>query len=159
MAETCQVNRVSVCHVFGLISITCYPFFTGVTALATAIPDMGALTSLNMSKNRIKGAEAGKALGDALAGNTVLKELDISGDKYGANMDIGFVKAFTPGLCDNGAMTSLNLFGNELGAEGAKHLAAGIKVSKCVIAVVLAPFSCRPSDHWLNCCCLLLSTG
>jgi hypothetical protein len=27
-----------------------------------------------------------------------------------------------------------------------------------VIAVVLAPFSC-PSDHWLICCCLLLSTG
>jgi hypothetical protein len=55
-------------------------------------------------------------------------------------------------------MKSLNLSDNELGAEGAKHIAAGIQVIKCAIAVVLAPFSC-PSDHWLNCCCLLLSTG
>jgi hypothetical protein len=55
-------------------------------------------------------------------------------------------------------MTSLNLSANFLGAEGAEHIAEGIKVSKCVVAVVLAPFSC-PSDHWLDCCCLLLSTG
>jgi hypothetical protein len=86
-----------------------------------------------MSKNDIKGAEAGKALGDALAGNTVLKELDLSGEQFHPNMDIGFVKAFTPGLSDNGAMTSLNLSCNELGAEGAKHIAAGIKVSKRVL--------------------------
>jgi hypothetical protein len=85
---------------------------------------MGALTSLNMSKNHIKGAEAGKALGDALAGNTVLKELDLSGEEYYPNMDIGFVKAFTPGLSDNGAMTSLDLASNKLGVEGAKVIAA-----------------------------------
>jgi hypothetical protein len=46
-------------------------------------------------------------------------------------------------------MTSLNLSDNELGPEGAKHLAEGIKVIKCVVAVVLVPFSCI-SDHWLN---------
>jgi hypothetical protein len=62
---------------------------------------MGALTSLNMSANGLKGAAAGKALGDALAANTVLKELDLSGGK---DMDIAFVKAFTPGLSDNGAL-------------------------------------------------------
>jgi hypothetical protein len=55
-------------------------------------------------------------------------------------------------------MTSLNLSGNGLGAVGAKHIAEGVKVSKSVVAVILVPFSC-PSDHWLNCCCLLLSTG
>jgi hypothetical protein len=59
-----------------------------------------------------------------------------------------------------GALTSLNLSANFLGAEGAKHIAEGIKVRKCVVAVVLAPFSFScPSDHWLDCCCLLLSTG
>ena len=56
-------------------------------------------------------------------------------------MQEAFVKAFAPGLSDNGAMTSLNLSNNELGAEGAEHIAAGIKVTKCAIAVVLAPFS------------------
>jgi hypothetical protein len=76
-----------------------------------------------MSNNRIKGAEAGKALGDALAGNTVLKELDLSGRETWTNMDIGFVKAFTPGLSDNGAMTSLSLASNRLGVEGAKIIA------------------------------------
>ena len=32
-----------------------------------------------MGANRLQGADAGKALGDAIASNTVLKELDLSG--------------------------------------------------------------------------------
>ena len=120
--------------------------------------DMGAMTILNMSKNHLQGAGAGKALGDALAGNTVLKELDLSGEKYSPNMDIEFVKAFTPGLSDNGAMTSLNLASNELRAKGAKIVAEAIKVTKCTPAIILVPFSC-PSDFSINCCCLLLSEG
>jgi Ran GTPase-activating protein (RanGAP) involved in mRNA processing and transport len=136
----------------------------GVTALTNTISDMGALLILNMSKNDMKGAEAGKALGDALATNTVLKELDLSGqpeksrDSARPNMDVAFVKAIAPGLSDNRAMTSLNLSDNKLGPKGAEHLAEGIKVINCVVAVICAPFSC-PSDHWFNCCCLLLSTG
>jgi hypothetical protein len=57
-----------------------------------------------------------------------------------------------------GAMTSLNLASNYLRADGAKIIAEAIKVMKCAIAVVLAPFS-YSSGQWLNCCCLLLSTG
>jgi hypothetical protein len=103
---------------------------SGIIAIADAIPDMGALSILNMSKNDMKGAEAGKALGDALATNTVLKEIDLSGqpqigfDSARPNMDVAFVKAFAPGLSDNGAMTSLNLASNYLGIEGAKSIAA-----------------------------------
>jgi hypothetical protein len=63
---------------------------------------------------------------------------------------------------DKGAMTSLNLASNRLGAEGAKScvkiIAEAIKVTKCTPAIILAPFSC-PSDFSINCCCLLLSTG
>jgi hypothetical protein len=59
---------------------------------------------------------------------------------------------------DNGAMTSLNLAGNLLRAEGAEHIAGAIKVSKYISAVILVRVSCE-SDHWLNCCCLLLSAG
>jgi hypothetical protein len=87
----------------------------GAIALADAIKTNGALTSLNMSKNRNTGAEAGKAIGDALAGNTVLKELDLSGEQFYPNMDIGFVRAFAPGLSDNGALPALNLADNNLG--------------------------------------------
>jgi hypothetical protein len=59
---------------------------------------------------------------------------------------------------DNRALTSLNLSLNNLWAEGGKIVAEAIKVTNNAMAVVLAPFSC-PSDNWLNCGCLLLSTG
>jgi hypothetical protein len=88
-----------------------------------------------MSKNRIKGAEAGKAIGDALAGNTVLKELDLSGEQFYPNMDIGFVRAFAPGLSDNGALAKLDMSSNTIGAEQEEDLqriclAGGIELTK-----------------------------
>jgi hypothetical protein len=43
--------------------------------IANEINTMGALLVLNLGGNGFKGAEAGKALGDALATHTVLKEL------------------------------------------------------------------------------------
>jgi hypothetical protein len=92
----------------------------GIIALAIAISDMRALLILNMSKNSMKGAEAGKALGDALAANTVLKELDLSGQPSTPrrvampNMDIAFVEAFAPGLTDNRALTTLDISSNML---------------------------------------------
>ena len=55
-------------------------------------------------------------------------------------------------------MTSLNLSRNGLEAEGAKHIAGALKVSECVLAIILAPLSC-PSDQYFNCWCLLLSPG
>jgi hypothetical protein len=84
------------------------------------ISDNKALLILNLSKNDMKGAEAGKALSDALATNTVLKELDLSGqpetsrDSARPNMDVAFVKAIAPGLSDNRALSSLNLSSNML---------------------------------------------
>jgi Ran GTPase-activating protein (RanGAP) involved in mRNA processing and transport len=89
---------------------------------------MGALTSLNLSKNGMQGAEAGKALGDALATNTVLKELDLSGQPETSicyakpNMDVAFVKVFAPGLSDNGAISSINLLKNQIPVEQAQEL-------------------------------------
>jgi hypothetical protein len=108
---------------------------SGVVALADAIPDMGALSILNTSKNDMKGAEAGKALGDALATNTVLKELDLSGAYARPNMDVAFVKAFAPGLSDNGALIKLDIGSNHIGAEQERDLqricvAGGIELAK-----------------------------
>jgi hypothetical protein len=59
---------------------------------------------------------------------------------------------------DKGALTSLNLSSNNLEAEGGKIVAEAIKVTNNAMGVVLVQFAC-PSGHWLNCCCLLLSTG
>jgi hypothetical protein len=99
----------------------------GAIMLAPEIIDNGAMTILNMSKNDLRGAEAGKALGDALAGNTVLKELNLSGEKCSPNMDIEFVKAFTPGLPDNGALSCANLLKNGIDADQANALVSILK--------------------------------
>jgi hypothetical protein len=66
------------------------------------------------------------------------------------------VVAIANAIADMGALTSLNLSSNILKAEGGKIVAEAIKVTNNAMAVVLVPC---PSDHWLNRCCLLLSTG
>jgi hypothetical protein len=114
-----------------------------------------------MRQNNIHGAEAGKAFANMLAQNSVLKDLDLSSQKvgkYGDDLDAAFAKEFAVGICDNGALTSLNLSSNELWDEGAKIVAEAIKVTNCAIAIILAPFLCL-SDLSFNCCCLPISTG
>jgi Ran GTPase-activating protein (RanGAP) involved in mRNA processing and transport len=89
----------------------------GATDAIMLVPEIignGALTSLNMSANGLKGAEVGKALGDAIASNTALKELDISGGEYGFQQcDAKFLQLFSVGLRDNGAMMNLDMSGND----------------------------------------------
>ena len=107
----------------------------------TDISAIRALEKLLMAKNRIKGAEAGKALGDMLAINTVLKELDLSdqgnGDRYHA-LDSACAKELAVGLGANGALTHLDIsrqtyedaYGDTvggIGAEGAKAIAEALK--------------------------------
>jgi Ran GTPase-activating protein (RanGAP) involved in mRNA processing and transport len=121
---------------------------------------MGALLVLSLQSNYLS-ASGGKALAEGLKDNQVITELNIASNRLGCKTpwddgaDMSGVIALADVIPDMGAMTSLNISDNFLGPEGAKHIAAGIKVSKCVVAVVLAPLSC-PSDYWLNCCCLLL---
>ena len=125
----------------------------------------GALSSLSLKNNRLATKEAGRALATALAANSVLKELDLSSNawEYDAYDDVhadgaGFAQELAVGIKDNGAMTSLNLASNSINAEGAKHIAGALTVSKYVLAVILVPLSCR-SDHYFHCWCLLLSAG
>jgi hypothetical protein len=118
------------------------------------------MSKLNLSENGIITQQAGKALADMLKANSVLTELNISNcaDYTGDSNGPGFAQELAVGISGNGTLTSLNLSSNNLEAEGAKIVAEVIKVNGYAIAVILAPFSC-PSDHWMNCCCLLLSTG
>jgi hypothetical protein len=135
---------------------------SGIITLADVIKDMGALSVLSLKSNALLTKEAGKILGDMLKGNTVLTELDLSDSGSGLKSwdkdGPGFAQALAVGLIDNGAMTSLNLASNKLGAEGAKIVAEAVKVTMCTSAIILTPFSC-PSDFLINCCCLLLSAG
>ena len=73
-----------------------------------------------LGDNRINGADTGKALGDALAANTVLRELDLSkqGDQYrNGALDAAFAKEFAVGLGANGALASLDLSQNSIPAR------------------------------------------
>jgi Leucine-rich repeat (LRR) protein len=69
------------------------------------------MTNLDMSANDFYGTEAGKALGDMLAVNTVLKQLDLSN----CNMRIKSIKAFAVGIRNNGALLHLDISSNDIG--------------------------------------------
>jgi Ran GTPase-activating protein (RanGAP) involved in mRNA processing and transport len=115
------------------------------------------MTGLNLSDNSIGGhadEPGAHALADMLKNNTTLKEINISSN----SLDKECAQILAPAIKDNGAMTSLNLSRNWIRAEGAKHIAGALEVSKCVLAIILAPLSC-PSDQYFNCWCLLLSPG
>jgi hypothetical protein len=103
-----------------------------------------------------------KLLAEALEGNEVMTELNISGNsmtRTGYSLDdMSGVAILADVVSGMGALMSLNLSSNNLNAEGGKIVAEAIKVTNHAMAVVLVPFSC-PFDHWLNCCCLLLSPG
>ena len=76
------------------------------------------MEKLIIGANSLTGEEIGKALGDAIGANTVLKELDLSSAqaKYDSEKcDTAFVKGFSAGLGTNGALTSLNISINDLG--------------------------------------------
>jgi hypothetical protein len=53
------------------------------------------------------------------------------------------------GLVQLSTLSSLNLAGNRINAEGAQHIVDALKASKCVVLVIVVPFS---SDHWFNYC-------
>jgi hypothetical protein len=93
---------------------------------------MGALSALFLKSNGLLNKDSGKALAGALIANSVLTELDISNNFDQLNKcsqdGAGFAQALVIGLID-GTMTSLNLSSNDLGSEGAKHVAEAMKVS------------------------------
>jgi hypothetical protein len=138
---------------------------SGIIALADVIPDMRALTVLDVSNNQI-GFLAHAEWSDTGQGGsytTGRRYQHVDGRKQddkpeGVEFKPLGVIILADAIKDMGAMTSLNLASNELGAEGAKIVAEAIKVTKCTPAIILVPFSC-PSDFSINCCCLLLSAG
>ena len=85
-----------------------------------------ALTSLNLSKNGLLNKQAGKALGDMLKVNRVLKVLDVSTSGEGmrfSDMDgPGFAKELADGIKHNGTLTSVNILANYIGTERANEL-------------------------------------
>jgi hypothetical protein len=103
------------------------------------------LTKLDISKNNLW-AEGGRALAVGLNVNQVMTELNIAGNMLTANAsgtaydDMSGVAAVANTISGMGTLTSLDLSLNFLYAEGAKIVAEAMKVTDCVIVVVLALF-------------------
>jgi hypothetical protein len=103
----------------------------GIIALASAIPDMRALSSLVLKDNKLLTAEAGKVLSDMLATNTVLKVLDLSSNNWNQYSDKsgswlgygpGFAKELAVGISGNGALTTLDISSNSIPSEQKKEI-------------------------------------
>jgi hypothetical protein len=86
--------------------------------LVPEIIDNGALLVLSLKGNRLATKEAGKALAAALAGNSVLKELDLSSN---FNLDTShsaeFAQELAVGIRDNGALIKLDISSNHIRDE------------------------------------------
>jgi hypothetical protein len=89
--------------------------------LASELCDKGALSTLDLSNNRILSRESGKALANALAGNTTLIELDLSNNQnsLGSMDGAGFTQELTVGIKGMKTLSKLSLQGNKIpaGAE------------------------------------------
>jgi hypothetical protein len=90
----------------------------GIIAVVSAIPDMSAMTKLNVSSNALC-AEGGGVLAAALIGNHVMKELDISSNYLAEDAndkpDMSGVIAFALAISDMGGLSSLNMARNNIG--------------------------------------------
>jgi Leucine-rich repeat (LRR) protein len=108
--------------------------------LAPEIAGNGAMRKLSLADNRLGNKESGKALAEALATNSVLKELDLSSNdlssiySYHLSHDhtAEFAAELAIGIKDNGALTILDVSANKLcdGAFGMDDLGPAIAHSK-----------------------------
>jgi hypothetical protein len=88
----------------------------------------------------MKGAEAGKAFAVALAQDTVLQELDLSGGKARNDwdpvdvnrVDVNFTQEVAVGLGANGALVKFDISNNNLYAAGGRALAEGLRGNQVV---------------------------
>jgi hypothetical protein len=103
---------------------------TGITALANAIPDMGALTSLHVGQNGIPEKQMGEIIAIAMGMDSVkiLCEVPFK-DKTLSDVDVSRKNLGTEGalviaeyLDGNGALSSANLLGNSISVEQAQEL-------------------------------------
>jgi hypothetical protein len=101
----------------------------GIIAIASAIPDMGAISSVNLLQNEI-GIDQTKALVSMLKEHPTL--MSLCGNK-GNETELGMsgkLKMKSPEdatmlvaeIVDNGALSSANLLGNSIPAEQAQDL-------------------------------------
>jgi hypothetical protein len=106
-------------------------------ALAVGLIDNGALLVLSLKDNGLGTEEGGKVIGGMLKGNSVLKELGLSGNGVcpASENSPKFVVALSPGLTDNGTLTKLDISSNYIAAAQGEDLqricaTGGIELAK-----------------------------
>jgi hypothetical protein len=108
-------------------------------ALSVGIKDNGALTDLKISANDIGVCDQ---LPPGWSYGSGIKEYKSPSGSWQKEPPSGVkpsgLIAISEAIKNNGAMTSLNLSSNKLGAEGAKIVAEAIKVTMCAPAIIMA---------------------
>jgi hypothetical protein len=94
----------------------------GVIALADAVPDMGAISSINLLKNRIPVEQAQELVQimhtkEKLITLCGLSKEETELDFSGQDLDAGDAVLIANDISDMGALTSLNLADNKIGAH------------------------------------------
>lgn len=106
-------------------------FTTGGEAIAELLGGVCALKSLNLSWNFLRGRKAGESacqIGEALATNDTLEELNVAYNSFG---DIGG-QAMGAALYINANLRKINLESNSICARGAYTIAAGLRSNQSV---------------------------
>jgi hypothetical protein len=105
--------------------------YDGIRAIANAIPDMRALTSLDISKNHLY-AEGTKLLAEALKSNPIMTALNISSNAMTYNGkdhgDMSGIAALAGAIHGMGALSFLDLCKSNLGGKGAKALGKQLRI-------------------------------
>ena len=102
----------------------------GGMVVAGLIPVMGGLTKMSLAGNQLE-EEGTKAICEALEQNKTLKELDISGDGFGATRASNIegsagAKHVTKMLGVNGGLTRVDVRSNNIAGDGAEQLSAAV---------------------------------
>jgi Leucine-rich repeat (LRR) protein len=118
-----ELNIAANCFGMNLSSGECDN--AGVIAIADAIGDMGAMTSLDVSNNRLF-AEGTKLLAEALTSNQIMTALNVSSNymmlNVSSNDGAQGVTALADAIPAMGAISSINLLLNDIPVKQAQKL-------------------------------------
>jgi Ran GTPase-activating protein (RanGAP) involved in mRNA processing and transport len=125
---------------------------SGISALADAIKDNGALSVLSLQSNGLE-AEGGKALAEGLKGNHVITELNIADNDLACyNGNTSGAIALADAIPDMRALLSLDISNNQLlyspngEAKAAGKALADALAENTVLTVLDVSANCRPNN-------------
>jgi Ran GTPase-activating protein (RanGAP) involved in mRNA processing and transport len=121
---------------------------SGIIALANAISDMGAMTSLDVSNNKLC-AEGTKLLAEALKGNQIMTELSLSSN-YVTEGGLSGVVALADAIPDMGALTNFDISDNGMRAGGCKAITGALKGNNTLTELNIAKTMMTYGSDWGN---------